>query len=102
MTASRRFAATLAADVAGYSQLIEADEQGALGRRRVLRGEPIDPKIDGNRGRNFKAAGVALLAVSPALSTRSAVREHCGWRAARVDDQPRGVGVFHFSPGNRA
>ena len=35
----RRLAAILAADVAGYSRLIEADEEGTLGRLRVLRAE---------------------------------------------------------------
>jgi class 3 adenylate cyclase len=39
----RRLAATLAADVAGYSRLIEADEEGTLSRLKVLRAEIIDP-----------------------------------------------------------
>ena len=41
----RRLAAILAADVAGYSRLIEADEEGTLGRLKTLRAELIDPKI---------------------------------------------------------
>ena len=36
----RRLAAILAADVAGYSRPIEADEEGALGRLKALRAEP--------------------------------------------------------------
>jgi adenylate cyclase len=47
----RRLAAILAADVAGYSRLIEADEEGILGRLKVLRAEIIDPKIAGHKGR---------------------------------------------------
>jgi hypothetical protein len=39
MTATRRLAAILEADVAGYSRLIEADEEGTLGRFKVLRAE---------------------------------------------------------------
>ena len=51
MSRTRRLAAILAADVAGYSRLIEADEEGTLGRLRTLRTEVIDPKIAGHRGR---------------------------------------------------
>jgi adenylate cyclase len=61
MTATRRLAAILAADVAGYSRLIEADEEGTLGRLRVLRAETIDPKIAGHRGRIVKTTGDGLL-----------------------------------------
>jgi TolB-like protein len=57
----RRLAAILAADVAGYSRLIEADEEGTLGRLRVLRAEIIDPKIAGHRGRIVKTTGDGLL-----------------------------------------
>jgi len=57
----RRLAAILAADVAGYSRLIEADEEGTLGRLRVLRAETIDPKIAGHRGRIVKTTGDGLL-----------------------------------------
>ena len=38
----RRLAAILAADVAGYSRLIEADEEGTLARLKALRTEVID------------------------------------------------------------
>jgi adenylate cyclase len=45
MTATRRLAAILAADVAGYSRLIGADEEGTLNRLKSIRAELIDPKI---------------------------------------------------------
>jgi adenylate cyclase len=45
MPATRRLAAILAADVAGYSRLIGADEQGTLERLRAIRTEVIDPSI---------------------------------------------------------
>ena len=61
MVSTRRLAAILAADVAGYSRLIEADEEGTLGRLRVLRAETIDPKIAGQRGRIVKTTGDGLL-----------------------------------------
>jgi class 3 adenylate cyclase len=57
----RRLAAILAADVAGYSRLIEADEEGTLRRLKTLRSEVIDPKIAGNRGRIVKTTGDGLL-----------------------------------------
>jgi adenylate cyclase len=59
--AERRLAAIFAADVAGYSRLIEADEEGTLGRLKALRAEVIDPKIAGNRGRIVKTTGDGLL-----------------------------------------
>src|ERR1700751_4872873 len=61
MTASRRLAAILAADVAGYSRLIGADEEGTLKRLRSIRAEGIDPKITENRGRIVKTTGDGLL-----------------------------------------
>jgi adenylate cyclase len=57
----RRLAAILAADVAGYSRLIEADEEGTLGRLKGLRAEIIDPKIAGHHGRIVKTTGDGLL-----------------------------------------
>jgi len=61
MSQTRRLAAILAADVAGYSRLIEADEEGTLARLRVLRAEILDPKIAEHRGRLVKTAGDGLL-----------------------------------------
>src|SRR5229473_2964439 len=57
----RRLAAILAADVAGYSRLIEADEEGTLSRLKALRAEVIDPKIAGHHGRIVKTTGDGLL-----------------------------------------
>ena len=47
----RRLAAVLAADVAGYSRLIEAAEEATLARLKMLRAEIIDPRIAGHKGR---------------------------------------------------
>ena len=57
----RRLAAILAADVAGYSRLIEADEEGTLCRLKALRAEIVDPKIAGHKGRIVKTTGDGLL-----------------------------------------
>ena len=61
MTATRRLAAILAADVAGYSRLIGADEEGTLGRLRAIRADVIDPKINEHHGRLVKTTGDGLL-----------------------------------------
>jgi len=61
MSQTRRLAAILAADVAGYSRLIGADEEGTLARLKVLRAEVIDPKIVAHRGRLVKTTGDGLL-----------------------------------------
>src|SRR6476619_5764300 len=61
MNPTRRLAAILAADVAGYSRLIGADEEGTLNRLRSIREHIIDPKITENRGRIVKTTGDGLL-----------------------------------------
>jgi adenylate cyclase len=61
MTTIRRLAAILAADVAGYSRLIGADEGGTLERLRPLRRDLLDPKIAEYRGRLVKTTGDGLL-----------------------------------------
>src|SRR5271157_5773884 len=58
----RRLAAILAADIAGYSRLMEADEEGTLAALRALRRELADPKIAEHRGRIVKTTGDGLLA----------------------------------------
>ena len=50
----RRLAAILAADVVGYSRLMEADEAGTLARLNALRSELFDPAISRFGGRIFK------------------------------------------------
>jgi adenylate cyclase len=50
MSMARRLATILAADVAGYSRLMGADEEGTLERLKALRHELLDPKITEHRG----------------------------------------------------
>jgi len=57
----RRLAAILAADVAGYSRLMGADEEGTLTRLKAHRRELVDPKIAEHRGRIVKTTGDGLL-----------------------------------------
>jgi len=61
MSQTRRLAAILAADVAGYSRLMGADEEGTLERLKALRRELLDPKIAEQRGRIVKTTGDGML-----------------------------------------
>src|SRR5882672_4179315 len=61
MASTRRLAAILAADVAGYSRLMGADEEGTLGRLKAHRRQLIDPKIAEHNGRIVKTTGDGLL-----------------------------------------
>jgi adenylate cyclase len=61
MSRTPRLAAILAADIAGYSRLIEADEGGTLQRLRAIRDELIDPTIAAHHGRLVKTTGDGLL-----------------------------------------
>jgi TolB-like protein/class 3 adenylate cyclase len=67
MAATRRLAAILAADVAGYSRLMGADEEGTLERLKALRRELIDPKMVEHRGRIVKTTGDGVLAEFPSV-----------------------------------
>src|SRR5437868_4342391 len=62
MASTRRLAAILAADVAGYSRLMGADEEGTLQRLKAHLGELVEPKIREHRGRIVKTTGDGLLA----------------------------------------
>jgi len=57
----RRLAAVMAADVAGYSGLMGADEEGTLGSLKALRKTVVDPKIVEHRGRIVKTTGDGML-----------------------------------------
>jgi class 3 adenylate cyclase/TolB-like protein/Tfp pilus assembly protein PilF len=58
----RRLAAILAADIAGYSRLMGADEEGTHAALKAIRRELGDPMIAEHRGRIFKSTGDGLLA----------------------------------------
>jgi adenylate cyclase len=57
----RRLAAILAADVAGYSRLMGADEEGTLARLNAHRREFLEPTIAEHRGRIVKRTGDGIL-----------------------------------------
>jgi len=88
MTASRRLAAILAADVASYSRLMGADEEGTHERLKAHRRELVDPKIGEHSGRIVKNTGDGLLAEF--ASVVDAVRCAAQLQRAMID---REVGV---------
>ena len=62
--AQRRLSAILAGDIAGYSRLMGANEEGTLATLRAHRGEFIDPTIAQHRGRIVKTTGDGILLIS--------------------------------------
>ncbi|MGE3991432.1 adenylate/guanylate cyclase domain-containing protein, partial [Pseudorhodoplanes sp.] len=71
----RRLAAIFAADVAGYSRLIGADEEGTIARFQSHRRELFDPKIAEHQGRIVKMTGDGFLVefASPVRAVRCAI-----------------------------
>ena len=63
----RRLAAILAADVAGYSQLMNTDEDATYNAWRSARNEVIDPGIEASQGRIVKHTGDGFLAEFPTV-----------------------------------
>jgi adenylate cyclase len=61
----RRLAAILAADVAGFSRLVGADESGTLVAMRTVWGEIFNPTVARHGGRVFKTMGDGALAEFP-------------------------------------
>jgi adenylate cyclase len=57
----RRLAAILAADVAGYSRLMGANEEGTLAQLKSIRRALVDPTISAHRGRIVKTTGDGML-----------------------------------------
>jgi adenylate cyclase len=93
MTATRRLAAILAADVAGYSRLMGADEEGTLQRLKALRRELVDPKIAEHHGRIVKTTGDGMLvefaSVVDAVRCAVAVQQAISERNTGVDAESR-------------
>jgi class 3 adenylate cyclase len=79
----RRLAAMLAADVAGYSRLMGADEEGTLDRLKAHRRELIDPKIRGHRGRIVKTTDDGVLVEFPSVVDAGALRRRSAAGNAR-------------------
>src|SRR5207248_9141070 len=93
MSASRRLAAILAADVVGYSRLIGADEEGTLERLRSIRAEVIDPKLAEHHGRLVKTTGdgflVEFVSAVEALRCATAMQRDMAQRNSEIAEPER-------------
>ena len=87
----RRLAAILAADVVGYSRLMETDEAGTLGALKARRKGVLDPLVAKHHGRVFKVTGDGVLVEfgSAVNAVLCAVELQRGMAAAN-GDQPEG------------
>ena len=79
MTTTRR----LAADVAGYSRLMGADEIGTLEALKSHRREVVDPAIIANRGRIVKTTGNVVEFAGHRYSA-SLIKDQI-WKSVRID-----------------
>src|SRR6266571_350059 len=84
----RRLAGILAADMVGYSRLMEADETGTLARLRTHRLELVDPAIAKNKGRIVKTTGDGMLvefqSVADAVECAAEIQRRMARRNADV------------------
>ena len=82
----RRLATIMAADIVGYSRLMDADEEGTYTALRAARTEVIDPKIEEYGGRIIKHLGDGFLAEFPtvmaAIQFAMSLQEEEGRRAS--------------------
>ncbi len=89
----RKLAAVLAADMVGYSRLMELDERGTLARLRTHRAELIDPAIAKNQGRIIKTTGDGMLvefqSVADAVRCAVEVQDRMRRRNSDVSDDRR-------------
>jgi adenylate cyclase len=90
---TRRLAAILAADVAGYSRLMGADEEGTLNRLKAHRRELVDPKITEHHGRIVKTTGDGMLvefsSVVDAVRCAVEIQRAMADRSAEVPEDKR-------------
>jgi adenylate cyclase len=86
----RKLAAILAADIAGYSRLMGADEAGTLDRLKEYRRELIDPKNKQYRGRVVKTTGDGILIEFPSVvdAVSCSIEVQQGMRERNADIAP--------------
>ena len=86
----RKLAAILAADIAGYSRLMGADEAGTLARLKQYRRELIDPKNKQYRGRVVKTTGDGILIEFPSVvdAVSCSIEVQQGMRDRNADVPP--------------
>ena len=93
----RRLAAILAADVAGYSRLMGADEEGTLARLKALRRELHRSEIAEHQAASSRPPATACWSSLPASSMRCAARSRCSaaWPSAMPGARGRAASIAH-------
>jgi adenylate cyclase len=90
----RRLVAVLAADVAGYSRLMGADEEGTLARLKAVRKTLVDPTITVHRGRIVKTTGDGMLVeFASAVDAARCAAEIQRGMAEQNSDVPHGTQI---------
>src|SRR5581483_4384517 len=93
MAATRRLAASLAADVAGYSRLVGADEEGTHESFKAHLRDVFGPRIGRHHGRIVKSTGDGMLVEFPsvveAVSCAVEAQWHMGRRNAGIPERQR-------------
>ena len=89
----RRLAAVLAADVVGYSRLMEQDERGTFDRLKAHRKETIEPLVAQHHGRIVKFTG------DGALCEFHSVVEAVTWLIGAQDDHRKRSALPSTLPG---
>jgi adenylate cyclase len=90
MASTRRLAAILAADVAGYSRLMGADEEGTHERLKAHFRELVEPKVEAHHGRTVKNTGDGMLAEFPSVvdAVRCAIEVQSGMAERNTQPSP--------------
>ena len=87
---TRRLATVVAADIVGYSRLMDADEEGTYSALHAIRCELVEPGIELHKGRIVKHTGDGFLAEFPhvmsAIHFAMELQEEMGRRMAGVPD----------------
>lgn len=90
---SRRLSAIVAADVVGYSRLMERDESGTLAQLKTVLLDLVAPKIETYRGRIVKTTGDGLLAefasVTDAMQGAVEIQQAMAERNASIPEENR-------------
>jgi len=100
----RRLAAIVSADVAGYSRLMQADEEGTHAALKAHRADVVDPAIDAIGGRLVKTTGDGVLlefpSVNAAVQCAVAVQQEMQYRNADLPEQRRMLFRIGINAGN--
>ena len=107
MTGERRqLAAIVAADVAGYSRLMGADEEGTIAALRGHRQAVIEPKLEEFHGRIANTAGYTFLIEFPsavdALRCAAVAPQTARWADIACADLPAYSGTYTSGPHGRS